>query len=86
MHNKLDWYIPPGFRAAWSRVATGLTDSWAPRAGAPPKQVTWAKAAGPFFGNTIATLRLDHRSAVTVFEQPVTAATLTERARLELTP
>lgn len=85
VHNKLDWYVPPGFRAAWSRVATRLTDSWANRAGAPPKQVTWTKEAGPFFGNTIATLRLDGRSAVSVFEQPVTAATLTERARLELT-
>jgi phosphodiesterase/alkaline phosphatase D-like protein len=86
VHNKLDWFVPPGFRAAWSRVATRLTDSWASRAGAPPKQVTWQKVAGPFFGNTIATLRLDGRSAVAVFEQPVSAASLAERARLELAP
>ncbi len=86
VHNKLDWFVPPGFRAAWSRVATRLTDSWASRAGAPPKQVTWEKVAGPFFGNTIATLRLDGRSAVAVFEQPVSAASLAERSRLELAP
>jgi len=86
VHNKLDWFVPPGFRAAWSRVATRLTDSWASRAGAPPKQVTWKKVAGPFFGNTIATLRLDGRSAVAVFEQPVSAASLAERSRLELAP
>jgi hypothetical protein len=86
VHNKLDWFVPPGFRAAWSRVATRLTDSWASRAGAPPKQVTWSKVAGPFFGNTIATLRLDGRSAVAVFEQPVSAASLHERSRLELAP
>ncbi|MDN5860960.1 MAG: alkaline phosphatase family protein [Pseudonocardia sp.] len=86
VHNKLDWIVPIGFRAAWSRAATRLTDSWAIRAGAPPKRVTWTKEAGPFFGNTITTLALHGRSAVAVFEQPVTAATLAVRARLELTP
>jgi hypothetical protein len=48
--------------------------------------VTWKKVAGPFFGNTIATLRLDGRGAVAVFEQPVSAASLAERSRLELAP
>ncbi|MGI5128383.1 alkaline phosphatase D family protein [Pseudonocardia sp. CA-107938] len=86
VHNKLQWFVPIGFRAAWSRLATRLTDSWATRAGAQPKRVTWTKIAGPFFGNTIATLRLDGRSAAAVFEQPVTAASLVERTRLELAP
>ncbi|SHK16281.1 PhoD-like phosphatase [Pseudonocardia thermophila] len=86
VHNVLDWFVPPFFRAAWSRVATRLADLWASRAGAPPKRVTWRKLAGPFFGNTIATLRLDGRTAVAVFEQPLSAASLVERSRLELTP
>ena len=40
---------------------------------------------GPFFGNMIATLDIDGESASVLFEQPRTAATLNELARLELT-
>jgi hypothetical protein len=46
--------------------------------------ITWAKLAGPLFGNMIATLELDDRRATVWFEQPHTAASLTELARLEL--
>ena len=84
VHNKMDWYIRPGFRAAWSRVARWTTEKWALRQGAPPKPVTWERVAGPYFGNTIATLDIDGRSAEAVFEQPVSASSLVERARLEL--
>lgn len=86
VHNKLDRIAVPGFRAAWSRVGRALTASWSARAGAPPKPVRWDKVAGPFFGNTIATLDLDGPGARAVFEQPVTAASLVGRADLELAP
>ncbi len=85
VHNKMDWYIRPGFRASWSRAARYLAERWATRLGAPPKPVTWERVAGPFFGNTIATLDLDGRRADVVFEQPQSAASLVERARVELT-
>ena len=85
VHNKMDWYIRPGFRASWSRAARYLAERWATRLGAPPKPVTWERVAGPFFGNTIATLELDRRRADVVFEQPQSAASLVERARVELT-
>jgi phosphodiesterase/alkaline phosphatase D-like protein len=85
VHNKLDWYIRPGFRAAWSRLARWTTERWALHNGAAPKPVTWERTAGPFFGNTIATVDIDGRSAEVVFEQPVSAATLVELARLSLT-
>jgi hypothetical protein len=85
VHNKMDWYVKPGFRAAWSRSAKHLAERWAARAGAPPKPVSWDRLAGPLFGNTIATLDIDDRDARVFFEQPLSAASLTERARLELT-
>ncbi|MDN5748988.1 MAG: alkaline phosphatase family protein [Pseudonocardia sp.] len=85
VHNKVDWIIQPGFRLGWSRVMRRWTERWSQRAGVPPKPVDWERLAGPLFGNTIATLDVRGRRAEVVFEQPVTAATLTERARLELT-
>ena len=62
-----------------------FAEAWAGQAGAPPKPLSWERIAGPLFGNTIATLDLDGRRAAVMFEQPITAATLTERARVELT-
>lgn len=84
VHNKLDWYIRPGFRAAWSRAARWVTERWALHVGAQPKPVTWERTAGPFFGNTIATLDIDGASAKAVFEQPESESTLAQRASLEL--
>jgi phosphodiesterase/alkaline phosphatase D-like protein len=85
VHNKMEWYIKPGFRLSWSRFMRALTDRWATRAGAPPKPVSWERAIGPFFGNTVATLDIKGRRAEVIFEQPQSAASLTERGRLELT-
>jgi hypothetical protein len=85
VHNIMDWYVKPGFRLAWSRGARWLTSRWATRAGAPPTPVSWERLAGPHFGNTIATLEIEGRTARVLFEQPVTSGTLAVRARLELT-
>jgi phosphodiesterase/alkaline phosphatase D-like protein len=85
VHNKMDWYVKPGFRAAWSRFARWSTERWSAQNGAPPKPVSWERSAGPFFGNTIATLDITGRRAQSVFEQPVSASSLVERARLDLT-
>jgi phosphodiesterase/alkaline phosphatase D-like protein len=86
VHNTMQWYVKPGFRAAWSRGARRFAERWARRVGAPPKPVSWEREAGPLFGNTIATLDVDGRRARVLFEQPLSAASLAERARLELTP
>ena len=85
VHNHVEWFVKPGFRLGWSRFARRLTESWSERAGAPPKTVDWERLAGPLFGNTIATLDITGRHAEVIFEQPTTAATLAERARLDLT-
>ncbi len=85
VHNTMEWWVKPAFRLAWSRGARAVAERWSLRAGAPPKPLSWEQEAGPLFGNTIATLDLDGRRAEVVFEQPLSAATLAERARLELT-
>ena len=38
--------------------------------------MSWERSAGPFFGNTIATLDITGRQAQSVFEQPVSASAL----------
>jgi hypothetical protein len=86
VHNHVEWFIKPGFRLGWSRTLASLTRRWATRSGAPPVPVTWERLAGPLFGNLIATLDIDGRRAEVVFEQPRSAASLCELARLELTP
>ena len=85
VHNKMDWYIKPGFRLSWSRALRALGEAWARQAGAPLKPLDWQRIAGPLFGNTIATLELQGNRAHVFFEQPITTATLAERARVELT-
>jgi hypothetical protein len=85
VHNRIHWFVRPGFRLAWSRTARRLAERWALRAGAPPKPLTWQRLVGPLFGNTIATLDLRGRRAEAIFEQPRSSASLVERARLDLT-
>jgi hypothetical protein len=85
VHNKMEWYVRPGFRLSWSRVMRAIGNAWAGQAGAPPKPLSWRRVAGPLFGNTIATLELADRTARVYFEQPRSAAALVERARVELT-
>ncbi|GAA2540602.1 alkaline phosphatase D family protein [Pseudonocardia hydrocarbonoxydans] len=85
VHNHVEWFVKPGFRLGWSQFTRRLTERWSERAGAPPKAVDWERLAGPLFGNTIATLDISGRRAEVFFEQPTSAATLAERARLDLT-
>jgi hypothetical protein len=75
-----------GFRLGWSGAMRRWSERWARRLGAPDKPVDWEKVVGPLFGNTIATLSVSGRDAEVVFEQPVSASALAERARLRLTP
>jgi hypothetical protein len=85
VHNKIHWFVRPGFRLSWSRAARRLAERWALRVGAPSKPLSWERLAGPVFGNTIATLDISGRRAEVLFEQPRSSATLVERAGLDLT-
>jgi len=84
VHNHVPWFMRPGFRLGWSGAMRRWSERWARRLGAPDKPVDWEKVVGPLFGNTIATLSVSGRDAEVVFEQPVSASSLVERARLEL--
>jgi phosphodiesterase/alkaline phosphatase D-like protein len=85
VHNKMEWYVRPGFRLGWSRAAKWFAERWALRLGAPPKPLSWERLAGPVFGNTIATLDISGRRAEVFFEQPRSSAAFVECARLDLT-
>jgi hypothetical protein len=67
-------FIPPAmkviFRVSWSRVAETFTRFLLQRVSHLPAQpLSWERLAGPHFGNEIATLRLDGRSATLVIEK-----------------
>jgi hypothetical protein len=71
------------FRVSWSRLAEKLTRFLLQRVSHLPAQpLTWERLAGPHYGNEIATLHLDGRSARLVIEKtgrgPRRDATLTE--------
>jgi phosphodiesterase/alkaline phosphatase D-like protein len=85
VHNYVPAFMKPVFRLGWSRTLAPLARRWSRRHGVADLPLSWTQVAGPLFGNTIATLLLDGRSAELVFEQPRTAATLVDAARLPLT-
>jgi hypothetical protein len=57
------------FRLAWSRLAERTTRLILGRfASVPRPHVHWHRTAGPFFGNTVATLRFQARTATLTME------------------
>jgi hypothetical protein len=63
VHNSVPGWIRLGFRAGWSRFAAAVTRPLRRAAGVRPHSVRWSRMAGPYFGNELATLILDGRSA-----------------------
>jgi hypothetical protein len=63
LHNQAPHPVRAGFRIGWSRWARRLTHRLARLARVPASDLQWDKEAGPFFGNQIAELVLDGRSA-----------------------
>lgn len=51
------------FRVGWSRLLEKVTKALGRWDDVPPLPLTWDKIAGPFFGNALATLVLDERTA-----------------------
>ena len=70
VHNYVPLYVKPAFRLGWTRPAAKLARWWARRRGVLPLPLSWANTCGPLFGNTIATLQVDGRTAEVIFEQP----------------
>lgn len=89
-HNSIPLPMRLVFTVAWNRFTQRLTGALTRlgRVGAVP--IDWHTTAGPFFGNHLALLRLDGRSAVfalekSAFDGPVTRATPVPEATRDLT-
>jgi hypothetical protein len=83
LHNYVPLAMKVIFRVSWSRPAEKLTRFLLQRVSHLPAQpLTWERLAGPHYGNEIATLHLDGRSARLVIEKagrgPRRDPTLTE--------
>ena len=84
VHNYVPLFVKPAFTLGWTRPAAALARWWARRRGVPPLPLSWANTCGPLFGNTIATLQVDGRSAEVLFEQPRGPVVLDEVGRVPL--
>ena len=69
LHNDVPRPMRLAFRLAWSRLAERTTRLVLGRfASVPRPHVHWHRTAGPFFGNTVATLRFEARTATLTME------------------
>jgi len=68
VHQEVPRSMRFGFRVGWSRPAELLGRLACRLAGVPPLPLSWDRVAGPFFGNQLATLTIDGRSARLAFE------------------
>jgi phosphodiesterase/alkaline phosphatase D-like protein len=83
VHNYVPRVMKVAFRVAWSRAAERVTRFLLDRVSkVPPQQLSWSRVAGPYYGNEIATLTLDGRSARVVVEQ----ASIDRAGTARLTP
>jgi phosphodiesterase/alkaline phosphatase D-like protein len=84
VHNYVPLFIKPVFTLGWARPAAAVVRWWVRRSGVPAPPTTWSNACGPLFGNTIATVQIDGRSAEVLFEQPRKSTVLEEAGRVSL--
>ena len=83
VHNYVPRVMQVAFRVAWSRAAERATRFLLDRVSrVPPLTLDWSRLCGPMFGNQIATLTLDGRSASLLIEKGGTD----RRDRPDLTP
>ena len=89
-HNSIPLPMRLVFKVAWSRSAQ-VFSRWLARVGrVPPVTFSWRTTAGPYFGNHLALLTLDGRSArfsleKSAFDGPITRATPVPEASRDLT-
>ena len=76
IHNTIPRLMRLVFRIGWSRTAERLTRFLARRAGVPPLPIQWRHPTGPHFGNELALLAFDGRSARVVLERSLQPAKL----------
>jgi hypothetical protein len=88
LHNRVPALMKAAFRIAWSRAAERLTRRLLGLVSTvPPASIEWTREAGPYFGNEVATLRMDGRKAEVTLDKSAPAgvpAELTQVARVVL--
>ena len=76
IHNTIPRLMRVVFRIGWSKTAERVTQFLAERAGVPPLPIHWRHPTGPHFGNELALLVFDGRSASVVLERSLRPAKL----------
>jgi phosphodiesterase/alkaline phosphatase D-like protein len=71
LNNTIPRLMRAVFRFGWNKAAERVTRSLADRAGVPPLPIRWHHPTGPHFGNELATVVFDGRSARVVLERSV---------------
>ncbi|MHB8399884.1 MAG: alkaline phosphatase D family protein, partial [Candidatus Limnocylindrales bacterium] len=89
-HNSIPLPMRLVFTIAWNRLTQRVTGTLTRLGRVGPVPIDWHTIAGPFFGNHLALLKLDGRSAVfalekSAFDGPVTRATPVPEATRDLT-
>jgi hypothetical protein len=90
MHNSIPLAMRLVFWLSWNRFASRLTRQVSRFGRVPAASIDWRTTVGPFFGNYLALLRFDGRTAMFGLEKPafdgaVTRATPVADARVDLT-
>jgi len=90
MHNSIPLPMRLVFWLAWKRYASQLTRQVSRFGRVPAASIEWRTTAGPYFGNYLAMLRFDGRTATfglekSAFDGPVTRAIPVDHTRLDLT-
>ena len=88
-HNSIPLPMRLVFKVSWNRFAERLTKGFTRFGRVPPPAIDWQTTAGPFFGNHLAMLRFEGRSAVftlqkSAYDGPVTRATPVPEATRDL--
>ncbi|MEJ3744174.1 alkaline phosphatase D family protein [Actinomycetes bacterium KLBMP 9797] len=76
VHNNVPGYMRPMLRVGWWRGPAWVAGRLARAAGAPAPAVGWRRLAGPYFGNAVATLVHEGRSARVTIEGTTADGTL----------
>jgi len=87
VHQEVPRSMRVGFRLGWSRPAELVGRMACRLARVPPPPLSWDRIVGPYFGNQVATLDIDGRSAGLLFEcaEPVTEQAARMRPVTEVT-
>jgi hypothetical protein len=86
IHNQVPAPMRPLMRFSWSRVVARVARALSKTAGVRKPALRWKRLAGPYFGNAVATLRLDGATATATIEGTTKSGDLYDVATVEYHP